>query len=159
MLYFDNLEKGGQKGGHGRSYLTLNCCCKLYSSPEPFLQIWESFFCSPWFSNLKRGTRSGLLLRYESTLLSSNSKSNMISRGPPFGFPFPDCQNATSQCLLEQKIKVKTFLEKILVQIEFQCCLLLKIAIFNSRIWNFPKSGFTYRIKIKLDFFLKTLRH
>ena len=22
MLYFDNLEKGGQKGGHGRSYLT-----------------------------------------------------------------------------------------------------------------------------------------
>ena len=83
----------------------------------------------------------------------------MISRGHPFGLPFPDCQNTTSQCSLEQKINVKTFLEKFLVQIDFQCCLLLKIAIFNSRIWNFPKSGFAYRFQIKLDFFLKRIRH
>ena len=154
MLYFGNLEKGG----HGSSYLTLIACCKLYLRPWALSSDMRPCCRLLIFKTEKRNQEwLGFEIRIKNW--NHHSKSNMISRGPPFGPPFPDCQNTTSQCSLEQKINVKTFLEKFLVQIEFQCCLLLKIAIFNSRIWNFPKSGFAYRFQIKLDFFLKRIRH
>ena len=133
ILYFDNLEKGSHKGGHGRSYLTLNTS-----------KIME---------------RLGVLTRDFSSL-QQPFKVKYELPCPPFGplFQIIKIQHLSVNSL-EQKSKVKTFLDKLLVQIEFQCCLLLKIAIFNSRIWNFPKSGFTYRFQIKLDFFLKRIRH
>ena len=42
----------------------------------------------------------------------------MISRGPPFGPPFPDCQSTTSQSSLEQKIKVIVVLDNLLAVFE-----------------------------------------
>ena len=124
------IWKRRAKGGHGRSYLTLSGCCKLEK-----LRVKNKRSSIIYFSYLMKGEPKKVSYlkkgpRGSGKVYSSHSKSNMTSLSPPF----PDCQNTTSQCSLEQKIKVKTFLDKFLVQIEFQCCVLLKNAIFNSSI-------------------------
>ena len=145
-------KRGAKRGATGDHIWLWMAAANFTRALSPFFR-YETLFCSPWFSNLKRGTRSGLLLKYESTLL----KNKQVSKNEIHYWTFKVGVRESLHPV--QKIKVKTFLEKFSVQIEFQCSLLLKIAIFNSRIWNFPKSGFTYRFRIKLDFFLKKIRH
>ena len=145
-------KRGAKRGATGDHIWLWMAAVNFTWDLELFLQIWDPVVDS-WFSNLKRGTRSGLLLKYESTLL----KNKQVSKNEIHYWTFKVGVRESLHPV--QKIKVKTFLEKFSVQIEFQCSLLLKIAIFNSRIWNFPKSGFTYRFRIKLDFFLKKIRH